>query len=479
MRLISQIVYALVSMTLTGTLALGVWWTVVRICEGRYPELVYLMLRIVCLLYLVPVVYFLMRLTVHDGYIHREGILGWEFMLAGIEWQVGTVIGVAWMLFMLFNFVSILVKSRDEKRKLRSAGTPEDDPAVLAEFERVAARMRIRRKIRVYRNSCLGSPAIGGICFVKIYLPYGNFTREELSVVFHHELVHFRQHDRFFHLISRFAGILLGAGSIPGRLPEFLTEWSEICCDRRTVEALDGEVDERRYFEIIVNIMEKISGRYCGEFVYSTLYESHLRLERRIGYMMEYRKTKPVAKGAAALAALAFITMSVSTTYAAGVQISEVHDFVYGYAEETTADPLSMDADAELTEVYLPAEEDDTYDEVVYGEVEFVYTEDGIAPLLDANEMASFNWLVLPGQRYISKNFYVKSGQKIVMSCSTIPASSVYWIGIMDKWNNVRYVEGSGALGHEFAISSSGDYCVLVQNRSDVNITAGGSYYFY
>ena len=81
--------------------------------------------------------------------------------------------------------------------------------------------------------------------------------------------------------------------------------------------------------------------------------------------------------------------------------------------------------------------------------------------------------------RYISRDFYVKSGQTISMSCSTVPGNSVYWIGIMDKWNNVRYVEGTGSLSHEFAVSSSGNYCVLVQNRGTVDITSGGNYYFY
>ena len=49
----------------------------------------------------------------------------------------------------------------------------------------------------------------------------------------------------------------------------------------------------------------------------------------------------------------------------------------------------------------------------------------------------------------------------------------------MDKWNNVRYVEGTKNLSHDFAISSSGNYCVLVQNRGTVDITSSGSYYFY
>ena len=48
----------------------------------------------------------------------------------------------------------------------------------------------------------------------------------------------------------------------------------------------------------------------------------------------------------------------------------------------------------------------------------------------------------------------------------------------MDALNNARYVEGTGSLSHDFAITSSGHYRVFVQNKSSVQINAAGSYYF-
>lgn len=48
----------------------------------------------------------------------------------------------------------------------------------------------------------------------------------------------------------------------------------------------------------------------------------------------------------------------------------------------------------------------------------------------------------------------------------------------MDPHNNVRYVEGKGALSHSFAVSETGKYRVFVQNRGTKNVSAGGYYYF-
>lgn len=114
-----------------------------------------------------------------------------------------------------------------------------------------------------------------------------------------------------------------------------------------------------------------------------------------------------------------------------------------------------------------------------YDTLEYAYPElEVISPLLSANEMASFNWSVSPGTRMVSNQFWVTKGQTIHVAATAIPDNSTFWIGIMDGLNNARYVEGTGNLSHGFSITSSGHYRVFVQNRSSVQITAGGTYYF-
>lgn len=472
MRLISQTFYALISMTLTGTLALGIWWTIQKFCKERYPELVYLILRINCLLYLAPVVYFMMRLTREDGYIRLEGLWGWEYLLAGILWMFGVAAGLIWLFILFRNLARFVMRSGTGWIRLYRTSIPESDPTVLKEFRRVAAKLGIRGRIHLYRNAGIGSPAIGGVFASYIFLPTVNFSEEELTVIFYHELTHHKQHDRLSSLICRWIRILHGIGPFSGILAGLVEEWSEICCDRRATLALRDEMDARRYFDIILDIMDKAQHPNHEEYVYSMLFEDKVRMGRRIENMKRYEMVKQVTKGTAALAAFGFVMMSVSTTYAAGVEVSKVHDYLYEQAEVTTEETVT-DADEELEEFYIPAGEDDTYESLVLEE------DDGIVPYLDPNEIKSFNWTTYPNQRYASKEFYVQSGQTICLSCVATPGTSTYWIGIMDKWNSVRYVEGTGSLGHNFAITSSGNYRVFVQDRSGTGITAGGSYYFY
>lgn len=187
--------------------------------------------------------------------------------------------------------------------------------------------------------------------------------------------------------------------------------------------------------------------------------------------MNQYGSITKKARGMAAAAAFVFTLASVTPVFAAGNQAAEVHQEFYQNIEYTALDGMHT----EHEEIYLPAAEDDTYGRLEYAEPEAEI----VAPALSEEEHASINWSVEPNVRMVTKTFYVKAGQKISISCTVSPASSSYWIGIMDPGNDVRYVTGTGSLSHEFTVQKSGFHRVLVQNNSSVTITATGAYMYY
>ena len=62
MNLVSQIVYAILTMVATGSLAFAVWQWSCHFSIRSHPGLPYLLLRITCLLYLLPIAYIVCRL---------------------------------------------------------------------------------------------------------------------------------------------------------------------------------------------------------------------------------------------------------------------------------------------------------------------------------------------------------------------------------------------------------------------------------
>ncbi len=471
MNFISQVFFAGLATIATGTLALGIWKVVSGVCMRWNPRLPYLLLRMVCLLYVLPISYLWMQFAMHDGYVQVAGIWQMNFALAGGLREFAAVIVTGWI-FLTGRQIRVCLLAWIKKRRFYRSNIPEEDAAVLAEFTRVKEKLHIRKPVTLYRNSGIASPRMYGVLRCSVVLPMQRYSREQLSVIFYHELMHCRSCDVFYKLCSRYIGVVYHLGFISSRLAGLLEEWSEYDCDMKAITAIRGEMSAARYFEMIVDSMEEASKQQDVNHIFSGLYESQLRLGRRIDYMKKYGKIRKITGGVTAIIAAAFVLVNVTSIYAAGNRMAEMHDELYQSVEVTDAETGGVQ---DLEEFYLPAEEDTSYDALEYANPEAEI----IMPLLDEEEIADINWTVSAGVRKVSTTFHVDAGQKIGISTVATPASSIYWIGIMDEGNDVRYVQGSGTVAHEFEITESGRYRVLVQNRSKVTITASGSYMFY
>ena len=474
MNLISQIFFAILITSVTGTLALGCWKVAKNLCLKWNPDVVHLTLKLTGVLYLIPFGYILMQSLRRDGYIHVDGIWQMNFTLNGVLWILG-MFGLGYWIYLTIRSIYRYNKKAKGQRDIFGGNIPEEDDTAIEELERIKKKLHIRRKIRLYRNDMVDSPMIRGVLFPSIILPYKDLNREQLTVTFHHELMHYKGHDMFFKRCTWLASLIQHPNPISGKLLELLNEWCEFQCDVRAVTAISDEVSAARYFEVIVDMKRADQALGDGDYIFSMLSEAQVRLERRIEYMKKYNEVKKHAKVVTALGAFAFVMMSVTTTFAAGNKAADVHDFIYKNVEVTMEESPTTE-EAEMEEVYLPAEEDNTYEELVYANPELEI----ISPILDANVVQSFTWTVTAGTRTVTNAFYVSKGQHITVSCTATPSTTTYWIGVMDKWNNVHYVEGTGSLSHAFTASSSGNYRVLVQNRgSSGNLNAYGNYYYY
>lgn len=437
----------------------------------RNPDLVYLTLRVVCLLYVVPVGYTWMQLTVKDGFLQADGLWQANFSLTGVMWILFAFLAAIWVMLSVHSLF-LYFRKNAEWREIYGGNIPEEDVVAEEEFERIQKKLRIHRNVCLYRNDMINSPQSCGILRPCVLLPYREYSREELVVIFHHELMHYKSRDVLFKWCGLYVEITQHLNPFAAKLKPLLDEWSEYYCDSRAITAISDELDASRYFELILKSVGNTPRIQGEDYIFSMLYEDQLRLERRIDYMKKYMRTKKCTKVCTALAVFAFAMMSVTTTYAAGVQIAEVHDGLYENAEVSVADG---DTETELEEIYLPAAEDHSYDALVYENP----ADTGIMPLIDENELVSFEWTIPSGTRHISNTFHVDEGQSISIATVATPSTCLCWIGIMDSWNNVRYVSGYEALAHTFEITDSGSYRVFVQNKGKRTVTASGSYYYF
>lgn len=469
MNLISQIFLIILIACFTGTVSLGFWKLFRPLLLKLDPRLIYVTLRFVCMMYIVPFGYLIVRLT-WLGYMRADGIWKPNFEMAGDMDLVFGIAGIIWLIFLIKNVADGVIEFIRWKRLCRYR-IPVADEQVLAEFSKVKNMLHIHRKIGLYYSNSIQSPMVTGVFQYNILLPKDHYSKEELTVIFCHELVHCKHNDPLFKICSIYIGAMQHMTSGAKHILSWINEWSECACDASAVCALRDVTTPKRYFEVIVDLMERMPEDSKPDYIFSTLYESQQSLERRIEYMKKYVKARRGAKISAFALSFLFVVTSMTTTYAASYGVAGVHDELYQEAEGTQGE---LSETPELKEVFVPASENNDYSRIKYAKPDL----SPVAPILSSGEMATFNWTVEPGTRYCSGKFKVTSGQKIALSASIAPGTQTCWIGIMDPHNNVRYVEGKSALSHTFSISETGKYRVFVQNRGTKNVTSSGSYYF-
>jgi len=102
-------------------------------------------------------------------------------------WALGT------MSFFLFHIISYLKFRRGTKPYCR-----ETDRTVL---DSVLNSMKIKGRPQLFRCSRISSPMLTGFVQAAILLPDLDYTQEELSVVFQHELTHYKRGDIWYKLL--------------------------------------------------------------------------------------------------------------------------------------------------------------------------------------------------------------------------------------------------------------------------------------
>ena len=241
MNLISQIIYAIITMIITGTLGLGIWRMTHEVLQKCHPGLPYLLLRIICLLYVLPVGYIVIQTARRDGYVYVDGLWQMNFGLAGMLRLIVDVVCLIWLILTGRQiYVCLFVWHR--RRLRRAALAPETDARVCTEFERVKAKLHIRRPIGLYRSSTAFSPKTYGVYRCMIVLPDDTYSQKQLNVIFHHELMHCKSYDVFYKLCSVYIVSFYRTKGLGYKLLVLLNEWSEYYCDIRAIEAIRDEM---------------------------------------------------------------------------------------------------------------------------------------------------------------------------------------------------------------------------------------------
>ena len=153
--------------------------------------------------------------------------------LTGWCWAAGT------LLFLLWQGVSYLLL----RRKLRCSSRLVTEEKILTLLEKETAAVGLQKVLPIYTAE-IGSPMIVGAAKPVLLLPEISFTEEQLSLVFRHELTHYRRRDIWYKLLLMLANAVHWFNPMVWLMVRAADRDLELSCDEAVVNGKNEEYRE-------------------------------------------------------------------------------------------------------------------------------------------------------------------------------------------------------------------------------------------
>lgn len=202
-------------------------------------------------------------------------------------WAAGTA------LFLLWQLGSYLAL----RAKLSRSRRPLTDEAILAVLERESAAAGRQKPLPVY-TAAVGSPMIVGAIKPTLLLPELELSTEQLSLVFRHELIHYRRRDIWYKLLLMLANAIHWFNPMVWLMVHAADRDLELSCDEAVVAGRD-EAYREEYGRCLLAVVR--AGMSRRTLFTTNFYSGKKTLKNRLATIFDTTKKH---RGTLALAAL-------------------------------------------------------------------------------------------------------------------------------------------------------------------------------
>lgn len=207
--------------------------------------------------------------------------------LAGLCWLAGAVLFLLWQ---LGSYLLLRIRLRRSRR-------PVTDEAVLAVLEQETAAAGLAGVLPVY-TAAVGSPMIVGAVKPTLLLPQMTFGAEQLSLVFRHELIHYRRRDIWYKLVLMTANAVHWFNPAVWLMVRAADRDLELSCDEAMVSGRDGAFREE-YGRCLLTVVR--AGMNRRTLFTTNFYSGKKTLKSRLATIFDTTKKR---RGTLSLAAL-------------------------------------------------------------------------------------------------------------------------------------------------------------------------------
>lgn len=449
--------------TFTGSIFTALW-LLLRKCLGvRHVRMMDRFLKISIQTYLIPVLFLIVLLQQGDDAIQFGGLIKHQtFSMSPPMRKAFSVLVCIWTAATALTVLRWLVRTVRMKRAL-AGSVPEDDAEVLACYERVKDCFGIRRRIPLMRNDLFETAFTAGVFRQKVVLPFYEYGKEELAIIFAHELVHCRRRDLFFKMESVFVNVLHAVNPLAYLVRHFVSEYTEMTCDIFVCEHAKELFSAKEYFQVILELAGKEEQE--ADLV-SALAGGPPLLEKRVKAMKAHQNMGAEKRVFAVTMLTAFVVCGCAAAYAVGSLYVKGHQAVYAATRALHEEEMNGGAAAQV--ILLEQVCDDNA----------VILEDGIT--IDGPDMYTMYWEVPANTKCMTAPFALDGVEQVGMTVNVPEGSHSVRAGIRYPDGSEQYVEGNAVLVYSFTVSDPGEgYQFFVENMGGEAETIEAIYILY
>ena len=221
-----------------------------------------------------------------------------------------------WSVFALVLFVRKITIYQGFIQYIKAGSTEVSDIKTLNLLSDCEEKLNIKTRVELSRNPLIASPIMIGFFRARIVLPACELDDKELSYIFVHELIHYKQRDMFYKWLIQIVVCAHWFNPFVYLLEKEVNKSCELSCDEKVISILDDKA-RREYGDTLISFLQS-NNLYKSSLASVTLTEGAEQLKERLGAIMKFKKkSKDIIAITAIFSVLVCVCFFVTGAYAA------------------------------------------------------------------------------------------------------------------------------------------------------------------
>ena len=221
-----------------------------------------------------------------------------------------------WSALALVLFVRKITVYQGFIQYIKAGNKEVSDIKILNLLSDCEEKLNIKTRVELSCNPLIASPMLIGFFRPRIILPVGEWEDKELSYIFVHELIHYKQRDMFYKWLIQIVVCAHWFNPFVYLLEKEVNKSCELSCDEKVISILDDKA-RREYGDTLISFLQS-NNLYKSSLASVTLTEGAEQLKERLGAIMKFKKkSKGIIAITAIFSVLVCVCFFVTGAYAA------------------------------------------------------------------------------------------------------------------------------------------------------------------